>query len=60
ATGSAVHDPVALTKGFQDAFLIGAGFAALGFVLSAVLISGRDSRAHAEAARRGDVAVQAA
>jgi EmrB/QacA subfamily drug resistance transporter len=60
ATGSAVHDPVALTKGFRDAFLIGAGFAALGFVLSAVLISGRDSREHAEAARRGDVAVQAA
>jgi EmrB/QacA subfamily drug resistance transporter len=60
ATGSAVHDPVALTKGFQDAFLIGAGFAALGFVLSAVLISGRDSRAHAEAARSGDIAVQAA
>ena len=59
ATGTAVHDPIALTKGFRDAFLIGAGFAALGFVLSAVLISGRDSRAHAEAAR-GDIAVQAA
>jgi EmrB/QacA subfamily drug resistance transporter len=53
-TGSSVDDPVALTAGFQDAFLVGAGFAALGFVLAAVLISGRDSRAHAEAARRGE------
>ncbi|MCW2989864.1 MAG: transporter [Solirubrobacterales bacterium] len=55
-TGNAVGDPVALTSGFQDAFLVGAGFSALGFVLSALLISGRDSREHAEAARRGEVA----
>jgi EmrB/QacA subfamily drug resistance transporter len=55
-TGSAVHDPVALTSGFQDAFMVGAVFAALGFVLSLVLISSRDSRDHAEAARGGDVA----
>jgi EmrB/QacA subfamily drug resistance transporter len=45
---------VALTDGFQDAFLVGAGFAFAGAILAAVLISSRDSREHAEAARRGD------
>jgi predicted MFS family arabinose efflux permease len=45
---------VALTEGFQVAFLVGAGFAALAAVLAAVLISSRDSREQAEAARRGD------
>lgn len=55
-TGSAVTDPVALTDGFSDAFMVGAGFAFLGLVLSGLLISGRDSREHAAAARRGDVA----
>ncbi len=48
---------VALTKGFDRAFLVGAGFAILGAILAAVLISSRDSRAHVEAARRGDGAV---
>ncbi|MDQ6817661.1 MAG: MFS transporter, partial [Actinomycetota bacterium] len=53
-----VHDTaVALTKGFDRAFLVGAGFAIAGAVLAAVLISSRDSRGHAEAARRGDPAV---
>jgi EmrB/QacA subfamily drug resistance transporter len=47
---------VALTEGFQDAFLAGAGLAVLGAVLAAVLISSRDSREMAEAARRGEVA----
>ena len=47
--------PVALTEGFQNAFLAGAGIAVLGAVLAAVLISSRDSRDHAEAAQRGDV-----
>jgi EmrB/QacA subfamily drug resistance transporter len=52
---SGVRNPaVALTEGFQDAFLVGAGFALLGAVLAAVMISSRDSREHAEAARRGD------
>jgi EmrB/QacA subfamily drug resistance transporter len=37
-----------LTEGFQAAFLGGAGFALLGFVLTLVLIRGRDSRAHVE------------
>jgi hypothetical protein len=41
----------ALTDGFQLAFLGGACFAALGFVLTLVLIHGRDSRAHVELGR---------
>jgi EmrB/QacA subfamily drug resistance transporter len=47
---------VALTEGFKDAFLVAAGFALLGAILAATLISSRDSREHAEAARRGDAA----
>jgi EmrB/QacA subfamily drug resistance transporter len=46
---------VALTEGFQRAFLVGAGFAVFGAVLALVLISGRASREHAEAARRGEL-----
>jgi EmrB/QacA subfamily drug resistance transporter len=45
---------VALTEGFQTAFLVGAGFAAAAAILAALLISSRDSREQAEAARRGD------
>jgi EmrB/QacA subfamily drug resistance transporter len=44
----------ALTEGFQDAFMVGAGFAAAGAILAALLISSRDAREHAEAARRGE------
>jgi EmrB/QacA subfamily drug resistance transporter len=52
------HNPaVALTKGFDRAFLVGAGFAIAGAILTAVLISSRDSREHAEAARSGETAV---
>ena len=51
---------MALTEGFQTAFLVGAGFAVLGAVLAAVLISSRDSREHAEAAQRGEVATAVA
>ena len=40
-----LHD---LTEGFQAAFLGGAAIAFLGFVLTLVLISNRDSRAHVE------------
>ena len=47
--------PTALTEGFQNAFLVGAGFAIVGALLAMVLISNKDSREHAEAARRGDV-----
>jgi EmrB/QacA subfamily drug resistance transporter len=49
-------DPSALTnalnEGFQSAFLGGAAIAALGLVLTLVLIRGRDSRAHVEIGRR--------
>ena len=37
-----------LTEGFQAAFLGGAAIAALGFVLTLVLIRSSDSRAHVE------------
>jgi EmrB/QacA subfamily drug resistance transporter len=47
---------VALTEGFQNAFLAGAGIALVGALLAAVLISSRDSREMAEAARRGEAA----
>ncbi len=49
--------PTALTEGFQDAFMVGAGFAIVGALLALVLISNKDSREHAEAARRGEVEV---
>src|SRR3984957_18380161 len=45
---------VALTKGFDRAFLVGAGFALVGAILAFVLISSRESRAHSAAARSGD------
>ena len=51
---------IALTQGFQDAFLVGAGFALLGAILAALLISSRDSREMAEAARRGEAPAAAA
>jgi EmrB/QacA subfamily drug resistance transporter len=58
---SGVHDrAVALTEGFQDAFLVGAGFAFAGAILAATLISSRDAREHAEAARRGEATAPAA
>jgi EmrB/QacA subfamily drug resistance transporter len=46
--------PVALTDGFQVAFRVGAVFALAGAVLAVLLISGRASREHAEAAQRGE------
>ena len=53
---SGVHNSaVALTKGFDRAFLVGAGFALIGAILSAVLISSRDSREQSQAARRGEL-----
>jgi hypothetical protein len=49
------HDPlVALTKGFDRAFLVGAGFAVAGAILAALLISSGDSRAQAATARAGE------
>jgi hypothetical protein len=40
----------ALNEGFQSAFLGGAAIAALGIVMTLILIRGRDSRAHVELA----------
>jgi EmrB/QacA subfamily drug resistance transporter len=50
----------ALTEGFQAAFLGGAVIAALGFVLTLVLIRSRDSRAHAEIGAQGESEAEAA
>jgi predicted MFS family arabinose efflux permease len=47
---------VALTKGFDRAFLVGAGLAVAGAILAAVLISSRDSHEHSQAARTGEAA----
>jgi EmrB/QacA subfamily drug resistance transporter len=48
------HDAAfALTKGFERAFLVGSGFALVGALLTIVLISSRDSRAHSQEAREG-------
>ena len=42
---------VAYTKGYDRAFLVGAGFAIAGAILAAVMISSRESREHSLAAR---------
>ena len=47
---------VALTEGFQAAFLGGAVMALVGVFLAAVLISSRDSREQVEAAKRSEAA----
>jgi EmrB/QacA subfamily drug resistance transporter len=46
---------VALTEGFQNAFLVGAGMAIAGAILAIVLVSSRASREHAQAAQRGEL-----
>ncbi|HKB51387.1 MAG TPA: MFS transporter [Solirubrobacterales bacterium] len=43
-----------LTEGFQAAFLGGAAIAALGFVLTLVLIRSRDSKAHVELGKEAE------
>ncbi len=54
------HDTaVALTKGFDRAFLVGAGFALAGALLTLLLISTRDSREHSLAARAAQPAAAA-
>ncbi len=55
AGGGPAAQGEALTQGFARAFEVGAGFAVVGAILALVLISGRDSREHAEAAQRGEV-----
>ena len=54
ARGNPAELPTALTEGFQAAFLTGAGFALLGFVLTLVLIRGRDSRAYQRQEQQGE------
>ncbi|HEX3873305.1 MAG TPA: MFS transporter [Solirubrobacteraceae bacterium] len=55
------HNPlIALTKGFDRAFLVGAGFAIAGAILAALLISSRDSRDQAAAAQPGEPVASAA
>jgi EmrB/QacA subfamily drug resistance transporter len=51
--------PTALTEGFQSAFLGGAVIAALGLVLTLVLIRSRDSRAHVELGSPGEAPAHA-
>jgi EmrB/QacA subfamily drug resistance transporter len=46
ARGDRSQLALALTEGFQNAFLVGAGFAVVGALLALVLIRGADSRAH--------------
>jgi EmrB/QacA subfamily drug resistance transporter len=46
--------PDALTEGFQAALTVGAGFAIVGAILAMILISGRASREHREAAQAGE------
>jgi hypothetical protein len=43
--GATAALPGALTEGFQDAFLVGAGFALLGILAALVMIRSADSRA---------------
>jgi len=47
---------IALTKGFDRAFLIGGGFAVVAAILTMLLISSKDSRDHANAASSLDAA----
>jgi EmrB/QacA subfamily drug resistance transporter len=51
--------PVALAEGYQAGFLGGAGLAVLGALLTVFLLSSRESREHAEAARGEGEPVQA-
>jgi EmrB/QacA subfamily drug resistance transporter len=58
---SGVHTTsIALTKGYDRAFLVGVGFALAGALLAALMISSKDSREHARAAAAGEVDVAAA
>jgi MFS family permease len=52
---SGASQAVALTEGFQSAFLVGAGMAIAGAILAQLLVSSRASREHAAAAQAGDL-----
>jgi EmrB/QacA subfamily drug resistance transporter len=51
---TAARNPIALTEGYSRAFLVGAGLAVLAAILSALIISSKDSREQAAAARSGE------
>ena len=55
ADGAPSALPGALTEGFRAAFTVGIGFAVVGAILAAVLISSQASREHAAAARAGEL-----
>jgi predicted MFS family arabinose efflux permease len=59
-SGGQQNHLVALTSGFQVAFVVGAGFAIAGMIATLLIISSKDSREMAEAAQRGDAPVVAA
>jgi hypothetical protein len=52
---SGASQAVALTEGFQSAFLVGGGIAIAGAILAQVLVSSRASREHAAAAQAGEL-----
>ena len=52
--GGEQSSAIALTEGFQDAFLLGAVFAIVGAVLAATMVSSRDSRQARDAAQAGE------
>jgi EmrB/QacA subfamily drug resistance transporter len=58
--GRAAGTHHALVAGYSRAFLIGCGFAVLAALLSAIVVSGKDSREQAQAARQGQAATVAA
>jgi EmrB/QacA subfamily drug resistance transporter len=58
--GRAAATPHALVAGYSRAFLVGCGFAVLAALLSAIVVSGQDSREQAAAARQGGAPVAAA
>jgi EmrB/QacA subfamily drug resistance transporter len=58
--GRAAGTHHALVAGYSRAFLIGCAFAVLAALLSLMVVSSKDSREQADAARRGEVPVVAA
>ena len=49
-------NPEALTSGYSQAFFVGACFALAAAILASLMISSKDSREQAEAAKRGEAA----
>ncbi len=51
AAAGGAPSPAALTDGYADAFMVGAGIAFLGLIATVLMIRGSDSRAHVDAGR---------